>query len=80
MELTLSAYEVDPHRLVRLVRVAAALGHVRHMSRLHDHKGTLEVTWRTEPEPEQRRLVELVWAEIGCEPNVEHVVEGLTHA
>jgi hypothetical protein len=80
MELTLSAYEFDPFRMIRLARVASMLAGVRGLIRLHDHKGCLQVTWLTEPEPEERELVELVWREIGHEPQVEHELKDAEEA
>lgn len=41
---------------------------------LHDHKGILTVTWREEPNNEEKILITSLWA-IEKEFEIEHVIE-----
>lgn len=44
---------------------------------LHDHKGTLTVTWASRPDRHEVRAIEIAWEKAGEElsGNVEHKIE-----
>lgn len=45
--------------------------------RIHDHKGDLTVTWKTEPSEIQKRIIELAWENEGeSSSNVVHEIQG----
>jgi hypothetical protein len=85
-EISVSAYysEAEPHRLIRIERVIGYLcalaehyGNDKLLSKianLHDHKGTLTVTWRSAPSEGEKEFVSKAWcSRIGDgADNVEH--------
>jgi len=87
IELEATRSEEEPFRIVRLNRVIGyvcalaethgnrkVLGKVK---RLHDHKGTLTVTWSHRPSEEEKGYFLTAWESVigdGAD-NVEHSVE-----
>lgn len=79
MSVTLSAYEASNDRIVRLAKVVAFLGDrffngPYAITKLHDHKGNLDVTWDGLPSGSDVNFVGYAWQEVGNEPakNVDH--------
>lgn len=73
-ELKLTAYngEIESYRFIRLQRVVGYVcalcesrgwdtGVLRNILELHDHKGTLVVTWIKAPKPEEQNLFLQAW-------------------
>lgn len=87
-EITVTAYssETENHRLVRLERVIGYLcalaehyGNEAFLSKvknLHDHKGILTVTWRSEPSTAEKEFVLKAWGSIigDGSDDVEHTI------
>ena len=85
-EITISAYssETESHRLIRIVRVIGYLcalaehygndNLLSKIAKLHDHKGTLTVTWRSKPTDGEKEFIVKAWcSRIGDgADNVEH--------
>ena len=76
-QIALSAYEDTPWRLVRLAKVLAGCPEetVRLLHGLHDHKGTLEIDWKSPPELLHCRALIDLWA-TQCEYCWQHLVNG----
>ena len=85
-EISVSAYssETEPYRLARIERVIGYVcalsehygndGLLSKIAKLHDHKGTLTVTWRSAPSAGEREIISKAWCSgIGDgADNVEH--------
>jgi hypothetical protein len=80
ISITISAYEDQPSRLARLGSVLRSLPDetMRNLAALHDHKGTLHISWRRPPTHPMRSIMTRAWADHEENPeNVEHAVSGL---
>lgn len=73
----------ENHRIKRLERVIKAYNIFKYGLRvkslvivdsLHDHKGILTVTWKEEPNEEEKELIKSLWA-IENEYEIEHTIE-----
>lgn len=85
-EIEVTAYnsETEGHRLIRIERVIGYLSAMAEyygndcllekIAKLHDHKGTLTVTWRKNPTVGEKEFVSKAWrSRIGDgADNVEH--------
>ncbi|MEO8681636.1 MAG: hypothetical protein ABI665_21500 [Vicinamibacterales bacterium] len=82
VSVVLSAYESGGSRLERLARTLLYVlaraenwgADVTPLHGLHDHKGTLQVSYSSAPNEHLQKLIEHAWAE-EYEYSVEHNVE-----
>ena len=77
--ITASKSDTEPHRIKRLEKVVEIynlseyFGGNDDIVALHDHKGTLTVTWSRNPSETDKQMAENIWElmnELGS--NVEH--------
>lgn len=53
--------DYNNERLKRLSKVVEAIPFFTSISKLHDHKGELRVTWKKEPEEDEKRIMDSLW-------------------
>ena len=61
-------------RLERLSKIVQSIPLINDVSKLHDHKGELRVTWEKEPEEDEKRIMDSLWS-LFNEAQTKHITK-----
>lgn len=77
--IVISAYDGSPHRIERLNNALLFMSNtclISNIEAVHDHKGTIEVTWKKQPTDFEKESIARAWGICANEiaENVEHII------